>query len=236
MRAAQNAFIPRFDMRCRSLVRAFSTPPRACSIRQDFINGSPVMIHSRLLLLCFIFLQTSPVLSFFSRRRRAPQPPPIDCVLSNWKTLSPCDHDCGPFGIEKQERTIIEEGRNGGKLCSDFNLFREVPCNRECYNTGVLIENTECSCPSGWKGDCCGEGENFKHFFRIFCRVEQSGKTGRFPAPRRSGKTGRFPAPRRVEPNQTMLKKYSVAEIYPDCSSIQTKNSEKMLKIPEKSK
>eukprot|EP00116_Pleurobrachia_bachei_P009762 sb/3470024/ len=37
---------------------------------------------------------------------------------------------------------------------------------------------------------------NFKHFFRIFCRVEQSGKTGRFPAPRL------------VEPKQTTLKKY----------------------------
>eukprot|EP00116_Pleurobrachia_bachei_P011382 sb/3471644/ len=35
---------------------------------------------------------------------------------------------------------------------------------------------------------------NFKHFFRIFCRVEQWGKTGRFPAPRRG------------EPKQTTLK------------------------------
>eukprot|EP00116_Pleurobrachia_bachei_P002406 sb/3462668/ len=35
---------------------------------------------------------------------------------------------------------------------------------------------------------------NFKHFFRIFCQ--------------QSGKTGRFPAPRRVEPKQTMLKNY----------------------------
>eukprot|EP00116_Pleurobrachia_bachei_P018296 sb/3478558/ len=89
-----------------------------------------------------------------------------------------------------------------------------------------------------------------------------------------SGKTGRFPASRRVEPKQTTLKKYSVAEIYPGIYFFSvvclgsprrdagkrprsllrfyaprrwkapcfirlfypTKNSEKMLKIPEKSK
>eukprot|EP00116_Pleurobrachia_bachei_P012997 sb/3473259/ len=72
-----------------------------------------------------------------------------------------------------------------------------------CYNTGVYLYNAPRAIYHPERSALKkAQWVNFKHFFRIFCRVEQSCKTGRFPAPRR------------VEPKQTTLKKYIVAEIY----------------------
>ncbi|KAL5247570.1 hypothetical protein ACHWQZ_G019441 [Mnemiopsis leidyi] len=98
---------------------------------------------------------------FLSRRRRTPQPVPKDCVLSEWQTVVKCSKDCGPSGVEMQKRTIVVEGRNGGRLCSTYELERTVPCNRVCYNEGTLnIAESRCDCPTGYTGECCGQDVN----------------------------------------------------------------------------
>eukprot|EP00116_Pleurobrachia_bachei_P000851 sb/3461113/ len=54
----------------------------------------------------------------------------------------------------------------------------ETPNLSMSVTTATEISRIFCTCRRrSW---------NFRHFFRIFCRVEQWGKTGRFPAPRRS--------------------------------------------------
>ena len=57
------------------------------------------------LLLIFTHL-TSGV--FFSRRRRAPQPVPVDCALSGWETVQACSKQCGPDGTEIQQRLVFD--------------------------------------------------------------------------------------------------------------------------------
>lgn len=110
----------------------------------------------RALLLTSVLQLTNTL--FISRRRRAPVPPRVDCSLTSWKTVSSCSEQCGTKGEEKQKRTIVEEGRNGGKPCSDYKLERTISCNRLCYNEGEIDEvNDQCKCPAGWKGDCCDE-------------------------------------------------------------------------------
>jgi len=112
----------------------------------------------KVLFLGFLLINFNLSDSFMlSRRRRAPQPTPKDCVLSNWKTIAACSEKCGPFGVETQERDIVTEASNGGKPCSDYETKRVVECNRVCYNDGqVNTTDGRCDCAAGFTGECCG--------------------------------------------------------------------------------
>ena len=60
----------------------------------------------------------------------------IDCVLSEWKNVSPCSVTCGD-GQLLQEKQVIVEPSNGGKKCPISS--RSVPCKK------YSCEVTECT-------------------------------------------------------------------------------------------
>merc|ERR1711871_131826 len=54
-------------------------------------------------------------------------PCPVDCILSGWRTTTPCSVSCGT-GVEKRVRNVIRPGNHGGEACST-ERSRNVPCN-----------------------------------------------------------------------------------------------------------
>ncbi|CAK8671672.1 unnamed protein product [Clavelina lepadiformis] len=82
---------------------------------------------------------------------------PVDCELSSWSPWTNCSAQCGPDGISTRTREILQTSKCGGASCPT-DLIQNRPCNRECYNGGILISN-QCSCSSGWLGKCCKLGE-----------------------------------------------------------------------------
>ena len=79
------------------------------------------------------------------------------CTVGSWMPWSSCAQPCG---VQYRARQIIN-------IC-DFNcptLVESRPCNTGCYYGGTLIpeRNGECSCPSGYSGQCCSQidGKNY---------------------------------------------------------------------------
>eukprot|EP00116_Pleurobrachia_bachei_P010202 sb/3470464/ len=97
--------------------------------------------------------------------------------------------------------SIIIGGRTIQRVTIRDSTPRTSSCSRPRIRASLLSVSSgnlvwkprqfACSTRTSWGSQ--HNIRNFKHFFRIFCRVELWGKTGRFPAPRR------------VEPKQTKV-------------------------------
>ncbi|XP_076810330.1 spondin-1-like, partial [Clavelina lepadiformis] len=61
---------------------------------------------------------------------------PIDCKVSDWSDWSQCSQSCG-LGVQKRERFIIEQARNGGKSCSLDGRLKQT---KNCQLTGCPVD------------------------------------------------------------------------------------------------
>jgi len=77
-----------------------------------------------------------------------------DCVPGDWSDWSNCDKTCGAIGTRERTRKIQVLPSSDGRPCSDFQFEEIDPCNRVCFNGGVVSTN-ECVCQRGWAGACC---------------------------------------------------------------------------------
>ncbi|CAK8671668.1 unnamed protein product [Clavelina lepadiformis] len=75
--------------------------------------------------------------------------------MSSWFPWTNCSAQCGPDGISTRTREILQTSKCGGTSCPT-DLIQNRPCNRECYNDGILMFS-QCSCNEGWSGRCCEE-------------------------------------------------------------------------------
>lgn len=53
---------------------------------------------------------------------------PVDCVLSDWTSWSPCSVSCG-IGRSDKYRNIVRQAENGGQPCPEKRIVKR----RRCY-------------------------------------------------------------------------------------------------------
>merc|ERR1712093_235737 len=78
---------------------------------------------------------------------------PVDCVLSDWRTVSPCSASCNG-GVETHARVTVTEAKNGGALCRNPSI--QMPCNTQpCPALSCVMAEWE---PWGPCSTECGGG------------------------------------------------------------------------------
>ena len=93
------------------------------------------------------------------RRRRRRRCPVANCVVSHWSSWSACTVVCGSAGGQWRSRYVVRGASCGGSC--PYTLSQYQGCNRWCYNGGTL-QQTWCSCKSGYSGQCCRGGKHLK--------------------------------------------------------------------------
>ncbi|XP_076807911.1 uncharacterized protein LOC143451332 [Clavelina lepadiformis] len=78
---------------------------------------------------------------------------PVDCKMSAWTSWNSCSATCGGDGLSNRTRKAAINASCGGASCPTVTA-ESRPCNRVCYNGGVLMSSV-CSCTKGWSGTCC---------------------------------------------------------------------------------
>ena len=74
-------------------------------------------------------------------------PCPVDCVLSGWSEVTPCNSSCNGWLI--QNKNVISAAANGGINCSS-DLERVIACNTNCECAyGIWVDVSNCSFPCG---------------------------------------------------------------------------------------
>lgn len=59
-------------------------------------------------------------------RKQVCTPNPIDCIMSDWRSVGTCSTTCGD-GMQQQTRTILLPPSYGGKECGP--IIQNIPCN-----------------------------------------------------------------------------------------------------------
>jgi hypothetical protein len=58
-----------------------------------------------------------------------PQPCPVDCIVSDWKTSGTCSVTCGG-GLQAEERSVVTKSQHGGQVCPSV-MGQSIQCNSQ---------------------------------------------------------------------------------------------------------
>jgi len=114
------------------------------------------------------------------RRRRRRRCPVANCVVSHWSSWSGCTVVCGSAGGQWRSRYVVRGASCGGSC--PYALSQYQACNRWCYNGGTL-QQTWCSCKSGYSGQCCKGGKHLKGSIEIIEQETFIGFRNTLPSP-----------------------------------------------------
>ena len=78
------------------------------------------------------------------------RPGPVDCVWSAFGEWGDCSVTCGPGGVERRRRKMLQQAKGGGRPCRaedavETRLCRRTP--RQCAGSIDGVNLTYLSCP-----------------------------------------------------------------------------------------